>query len=106
MSFLRHKQIYQSDILCRERRAVYGFALGLIVLMSLRPAIPRRVALQRCPLALHQTFVMVNPVAGTVNHHSPGAGEFSTGTLGNFRPELTLESLCSSETAILRRKVT
>jgi hypothetical protein len=48
MSFLRHKQIYQSDekvILCQERTA-FGFAPGLIVSMSLRPVIPWRVALQ------------------------------------------------------------
>jgi hypothetical protein len=63
-----------------EDDAVSGFALGLIVLMSLRPAIPRQVALQRYLPALHQPFVMVNPVAGTVNHHLSG--------LGNFQPEL------------------
>jgi hypothetical protein len=32
---------------------------------------------------------MYHPPAETVNHHSPRAGEFSTGTLGNFQPELT-----------------
>jgi hypothetical protein len=57
--------------------------------MSLRPAIPWRVALPHCSPPLHQPFVMVNRVAGTVNHHLAGAGEFSTGILGNFQPELT-----------------
>jgi hypothetical protein len=32
---------------------------------------------------------MVNGVAGTVNHHSAGAGEFSVGDLGNFQLALT-----------------
>jgi len=32
---------------------------------------------------------MFCPAVGTVNHHLAGAGEFSTGTLGNFQPALT-----------------
>ena len=75
--------------LCAKGGVVSGFALGLIVLMSLRPAIPQRVALLHCSPPLHQPFVIVNRVAGTVNHHLTRAGEFSTGTLGNFQPELT-----------------
>jgi hypothetical protein len=57
--------------------------------MSLRPAIPRRVALLHCSPPLHQPFVIVNRVAGTLNRHLTGTGEFSTGTLGDFQPELT-----------------
>jgi hypothetical protein len=70
MSFLRHEQIYQSDVLCSEwqNEAYSRFALPLIVLMSLRPAIPRRVALLHCSLPLHHTIPMVKGVAGTVNH--------------------------------------
>jgi hypothetical protein len=91
MSFLRHKQIYQSDGLCSEwqSEADDRFALPLIVLMSLRPAIPRRVALLHCSLPLHRTIPMVNAVAGAVNHHSAGAGEFSVGEMGNFQLALT-----------------
>jgi hypothetical protein len=91
MSFLRHGQIYQSDVFGSEwqSEADYRFALPLIVLMSLRPAIPRRVALLHCSLPLHRTIPMVNGVAGTVNHHSAGAGEFSVGDLGNFQLALT-----------------
>ena len=36
----------------------------LIVLMSLRPAIPRRVALLHCSLPLHRAIAMMNGVAG------------------------------------------
>jgi hypothetical protein len=38
MSFLRHEQIYHSDVFCWEwqSEAIYRFALPLIVLMSLR----------------------------------------------------------------------
>ena len=45
MSFLRHGQIYQSDgfLVRAQGEACYGFAPErLIVLMSLRPAIPWR----------------------------------------------------------------
>src|SRR5215212_1226641 len=57
--------------------------------MSLQPAIPWRVALLHCPPPLHRLDSMYHPPAETVNHHSPRAGEFSAGTLGNFQPELT-----------------
>jgi hypothetical protein len=91
MSFLRHRQIYQSDVLFGKRQdeAVSGFAPNLIVLMSLQPAIPWRVALQHCPPPLHRPESMLYPPAETVNHHLTGAGEFSTGDLGNFQPALT-----------------
>ena len=67
MSFLRHEQIYQSDVFfeCAPGLALSGFAPEpLIVLMSLRPAIPRRVALLHCSLPLHRAIAMVNEVAG------------------------------------------
>ena len=80
MSFLRHEQIYQSDVFCSEwqSEADYRFALPLIVLMSLRPAIPRRVALLHCSLPLHRAIAMMNGVAG--NRQPPldrGWGIFS-----------------------------
>jgi hypothetical protein len=69
--------------------ALSGSAQGFIVLMSLQPAIPRRVALLHCPPPLHRlVFIFYRP-AETVNHHLPGAEEFSTGIVGNFQPELT-----------------
>jgi hypothetical protein len=69
--------------------AVSGTAQGFIVLMSLQPVIPRRVALLHCPLPLHRlVFIFYRP-AETVNHHLLRAGEFSTGIVGNFQPELT-----------------
>jgi hypothetical protein len=92
MSFLRHRQIYQSDVffLCAQGEAFTGFApKRLIVSMSLRPAIPWRVALQQSPPPLYRPESILNRPAETVNHHLPGAGEFSTGDLGNFQPALT-----------------
>jgi hypothetical protein len=48
MSFSRHGQIYQSDVLFRPRSgALAGSAPGFIVLTSLRPAIPRQVGLHQ-----------------------------------------------------------
>ena len=61
----------------------------IIVLMSLQPAIPWRVALLRCPPPLYRPVSILKPLAETVNHHRIRGGEFSTGTLGNFQPELT-----------------
>jgi DNA replication protein DnaC len=90
MSFLRHRQIYQSDVSLRVRgEAVSNSAPGPIVLMSLRPVIPWRVGLHQSPPPLHQPVSMLNPPAETVNHHLTRAGEFSTGRMGNFQPELT-----------------
>jgi hypothetical protein len=90
MSFQRHGQIYQSDVLFRPRsEAVSGFAPGLIVSMSLRPAIPRQVGLHQSPPPLHRLKVILIPSAETVNHHPAGAGEFSTGEMRNFQPALT-----------------
>jgi hypothetical protein len=86
MSFLRHEQIYQSDVFCSEwqSEAAYGFALPLIVLMSLRPAIPRRVALLHCSLPLHRTIPMANGIAGTVTTTRPGLGNFQLAIWGIF----------------------
>jgi hypothetical protein len=67
-----------------------GSALRLIVLMSLQPAIPWRVALLHCPPPLHRLDTILHRPANFVNHHPAGAGEFSTGTMGNFQPELTV----------------
>jgi hypothetical protein len=65
MSFLRHQQIYQSDVFLFTPGLAYGFAPEhVIVLMSLRPAIPRRVALLHCSLPLHRATAMVDEVAG------------------------------------------
>ena len=91
MSFLRHQQIYQSDPGIKTRGdAESGSAPRPIVLMSLRPAIPWQVGLHQSPPPLYQPIPMLNPPAETVNHHLTGAGEFSTGRMGNFQPELTV----------------
>lgn len=60
-----------------------------IVSMSLRPAIPWRVALQQSPPPLRRLLSMLQEVLVGVNHHLPGGGEFSTGEMGNFQPALT-----------------
>ena len=84
MSFWRHGQIYPSDGLRLKTQgvAVSGSAPTLIVLMSLQPAIPWRVALPQSPPPLHRPVSIFHPPAETVNHHLTRGG-------GNFRPELT-----------------
>src|SRR6202049_1733298 len=78
-----------------EGEAIPGSAPGPIVSMSLQPAIPWRVALLHCPPPLHRLDFLYHPPAESVNHHLARAGEFSTGTMGNFQPELTRR--CRSE---------
>jgi hypothetical protein len=75
--------------------ACSGSAPSLIVWMSLQPAIPWRVALLHCPSLLNRLDSIFHPPAGTVNHHLTGAGEFSTGRMRNFQPELTVP--CSGQ---------
>jgi hypothetical protein len=107
MSFLRHDEIYRSDvgmktILSLEASAASrwsasnhdkGRGLDPAPLpssaMSLGSAIPWRVALQQSPPPLHRPESMLHPPAETVNHHLTGAGENSTGETGNFQPALT-----------------
>jgi len=72
-----------------QGEAFSGSAPGLIVLMSLQSAIPWRVALLHCSPPLHRLDSMFHLPAESVNHHPARAGEFSTGTLGNFQPGLT-----------------
>lgn len=120
MSFLRHGEIYRSDVGAAVRQ---GFALaspgiGSVArwpasrlesaglhengersqaafpvsssTMSLEPAIPWRVGLHQSPPPLHRPTSMLHRSAGTVNHHLAGGGEFSTGGMGKFQPALTL----------------
>ena len=65
MSFLRYEQIYQSDVfsLFVPGRSSGPLRPGLIVWMSLPPAIPWRVALQHCLPPLHRLFSMLHPTA-------------------------------------------
>ncbi len=109
MSFLRHDEIYRSDvgmktILSLEASAASrwsapshdngrGFDPAPLPssAMSLGSAIPWRVALQQSPPPLHRPESILHPPAETVNHHLAGAGEFSTGELGNFQPALTTD---------------
>jgi hypothetical protein len=90
MSFLRHGQIYRSDVGFNTRSgATCGSAPDLIVSMSLRPAIPWRVALLQSSPPLHWPVSVFHLPAGTVNHHPAGAGELSIGDLGSFQLALT-----------------
>jgi len=113
MSFLRHGEIYRSDVAFKTmpnfqlRAASRGSALSQpkgrgsyptpfpSSAMSLGSAIPWRVALQQSSPLLHRPESMVYLSAETVNHHLARAGEFSTGDLGNFQPALTFDGRTS-----------
>jgi hypothetical protein len=61
MSFPRHGQIYQSDVLFRPRNeAVSGFAPGLIVLMSLLPLFLGRLPASASPAESHSDSISRN----------------------------------------------
>jgi hypothetical protein len=108
MSFLRHDEIYRSDVggktilsLKPSRASRWSAptqnkgrgsdpAPFPSSAMSLGSAIPWRVALQQSPPPLYRPESILQPPAETVNHHLTGAEEFSTGDLGNFQPALTL----------------
>ena len=84
MSFLRHQQIYHPMDLATGAAALRA-APGLIVSMSLRPAIPWRVALLQCSPPLHRLLSMLKEVAVGVNHHlMEGVGNFQPAEWGIF----------------------
>ena len=62
----------------------------VIVSMSLRSAIPWRVALQQSSPLLHRLCSMLTDGVVGVNHHLMRGGEFSIGRMGNFQPALTI----------------
>ena len=66
MSFLRHKEIYQSDEVGLKGRDP-KVTPSLIVSMSLRLVIPWRVALQQSPPPLHQPVDIVQQSEGADN---------------------------------------
>jgi hypothetical protein len=92
MSFLRHGQIYQSDVLffsnqgrnCFQLRPrshrLDEFAAGYSS-AGCTPALPAS--------ASPADFIL-NRSAETVNHSLRRVGEFSTGIMWNFQPELTV----------------
>ena len=105
MSFLRHKQIYQSDVLLKSRGEAFSCsAPSLIVLMSLRPVIPWRVGLHQSPPPLHQPVSIFHPSAETVNHHLTGLWNFDLAEWGEPSTGVDREST-SEEGEKLRREV-
>jgi len=100
MSFLRHQQIYHPMCCFECKRDGYG-AVPCHRLMSLRPAIPRRVALLHCSLPLRQPIKSCIEEPEIVNHHWTGAGEFSGAETGKFQMALTKRA--SSQRGVSRK---
>ena len=102
MSFLRHDEIYRSDVGSKTLLSVEPSAAsrwsapsqdkgrGFYAApfpssaMSLGSAIPWRVALQQSPPPLYRPESILQPPAETVNHHLTGAGEFRPAIWGIF----------------------
>jgi hypothetical protein len=91
MSFLRHKQIYQSDAVQTPERGRIRLRPGSLrfdesaasySLAGWSPPV-------ESPPPLYQPVSIFGPPAEAVNHHPAGAGEFSTGEMRNFHPALT-----------------
>ena len=86
MSFLRHKQIYRPMVRKSGQAGAVATPPRSHRPMSLRPAIPRRVALLHCSPPLHQSTAMVMPIAGQRQPPlSRGWGILDRRNGGNFR---------------------
>jgi len=59
-----------------------------------QPVIPRQVALQQSPPPLHQPVSSSLRPDATVNRDHNTVAGFSTGTMWNFQPVLTEDSVC------------
>jgi hypothetical protein len=64
--------------------AFSGSAPSLIVLMSLQPAIPWRVALLHCPPPLYRPASILHLPVETVNRYRPRVGNFQPVDWGIF----------------------
>jgi hypothetical protein len=89
MSFLRHKQIYRPMDRSGQAGAVATPPRSHRP-MSLRPAIPRRVALLHCSPPLHQPTAMVMPVAGQRQPPLSRGWRLFDGEMGKFHLALTV----------------
>lgn len=94
MSFLRHGR--SIDPMEGQIRGGGQPPTPVIVSMSLRPAIPWRVALQQRSPLLYRLNSMLTDGVVAVNHHLMRGGEFSTGGMGNFQSALTFELIAHS----------
>lgn len=65
--------------------------------MSLRPAFLGELHSCIPRLRFTSRLSIVNRVTGTVNHRLARAGEFYSGIMGNFQPELIFLPLCRSD---------
>src|SRR5580658_835790 len=90
MSFLRHGQIYQSDVVSGGRRSIFRLRPRSHRLDEFAASYSSAGCTPALPASASPAGSIFNQPAETVNHHLRRVGEFSTGTMGNFRPVLTV----------------
>lgn len=91
MSFLRHGQIYQSDLffVSDRKRTPYRLRPRSHRLDEFAASYSLAGWSPPEPTSASPAGSIFNPPAETVNHLRRRVGDFSTGTMGNFQPVLT-----------------
>ena len=91
MSFLRHGQIYQSDVVSGWRRSCFRLRPRSHRLDEFAASYSSAGCTPALPASASPAGSILNQPAESVNHQLRRVGEFSTGTMGNFQPELTID---------------
>jgi hypothetical protein len=89
MSFLRHRQIYQSDTASNRRRFRFRLRLRAHRLDEFAASYSLAGCTPALPASASPAGSILKQPAETVNRSLPKVGDFSTGTMGNFQPVLT-----------------
>src|SRR5579863_1580001 len=92
MSFSRHRQIYQSDVVSARRRSSFPPRPRSHRLDEFAASYSSAGCTPALPASASPAGSIFDHPAETVNHHLWRVGEFSTGTMRNFQPVLTKQN--------------
>jgi hypothetical protein len=90
MSFFRHRQIYQSDVTSTQRRSRLWLRLRAHRVDEFAASYSLAGCTPALPASASPAGSILKHPAETVNRSRRKLGDFSTGTMGNFQPVLTL----------------
>ena len=89
MSFLRHRQIYQSDVASNRRRCRFRLRLRAHRLDEFAASYSLAGCTPALPASASPAGSILKQPAERVNRSLRKVGDFSTGTMGIFQPVLT-----------------
>jgi hypothetical protein len=89
MSFFRHRQIYQSDVISTQRRSRLRLRLRAHRVDEFAASYSLAGCTPALPASASPAGSILKQPAETVNRSLRKVGEFSTGTMGNFQSVLT-----------------